>query len=209
MISKSEYSTVLTCANVYKEELLDTNIIFIYENRITKQIEYVESTFLAGNFKHLTGIIYPNESIKSESDDKIGQAIHFFNLALSKRLNIDKCKYKRDGTTALKLQILSSIMNIKRTARMIGDYNQSRLHIMADKMCGSVSATLAFTQDKEYGLCPSSTIKDDIRNLVNQYHPIVAVYQKPIDEEKYSQCHYISKKYDASKLPDIIKNKLK
>lgn len=83
MISKAEYATVLRCAEQYEKELLDTNVLFIYENRRTK-------------------------------------------------------KYESDGTTAIKLQILSSVMNIKKTARMIGDYNHSRLHIMAVKMCGSV-----------------------------------------------------------------------
>lgn len=209
MITKREFATVLKCADIYRDELLDTNIMFIYENRMTRKIEYIESTFLAGNFKHLTGIIYPKQDLPNSEDDKKGQAVHFFNLAVNKRLNIDDCKYKNDGTTPLKLQILISIMNIKKNARMIGDYNSSRLHIMADKMCGSVAATLALTHDKEYGLCPSSTIKDDIRNLVSQYHPIVAIFQKPITQVLYENPSYISKKFDKGRMPKDLNELIK
>lgn len=70
---------------------------------------------------------------------------------------------------------------------------------MSDKMCGSVAATLAFTEDKVYGLCPSSTIEDDIRKLVAQYHPIIAIYQ--------TAC-YISKKVDKEKMPDNLRKLL-
>lgn len=165
---------------------------------------------MATNFKHVTGIIYPKQNLPvTDVNDKIGQAEHFFDLALMKRLNRENCKYKKDGTTSLKLQILVNIMNIKKNARMIGDYNQSRLHIMADKMCGSVVATLALTHDREYGLCPSSTIKDDIRNLVRQYHSVIAIYQKKPGQELYEIPSYSSAKFDKERIPSDLKKMIK
>lgn len=208
MISKADYAIVIRCAEQYEKELLDTNVLFVYENRRTKKYESVEVTFLASNFKHLTGVIYPHND-KEEADEMSEGAVHFFNLALRKRLNINKCNYKSDGTTPIKLQILSSIMNIKKTARMIGDYNNSRLHIMADKMCGSTSATLAFTRSGSNELLPSSTLREDIRRLVTEYHTVIAVYQKSIQDREYANCFYTSKKYSISKLPKSIKEKLK
>lgn len=208
MISNKDYATILKCAEQYRNELENTNLLFVYQNRITKKYEYMESTFLDVNFKHLTGIIYPFKNDGEDQNDLTDGAKHFFNLAINKRLNINKCNYKEDGTTALKLEVLQMIINIKRNARMIGDYNHSRMHIMADKMCGAISATLAFRKDARFGYCPSSTIKDDIRNLVTQYHPIHAVFQKGIDDEKYTKKCYCSKKYDESLLSKEIKNKL-
>lgn len=205
MISKADYATVLRCAEQYEKELLNTKILFVYENRRTKEYESEEVTFLPSNFKHLTGVLYSQNDKEQESEG----AVYFFNLALKKRLDIHKCKYKSDGTTTIKLQILSSIMNIKKTARMIGDYNHSRLHIMADKMCGSTSATLAFTRSKSNELFPSSTLREDIRRLVTEYHTVVAVYQKAIQDSEYTECCYTSKKYDTSKLPKCIEKKLK
>lgn len=208
MISKAEYSTVLKCAELYKNELLNTNVLFIYENRRTKKYESEEVTFLASNFKHLTGVLYSHND-KNQEEETTEGAVDFFNLALKKRLNINKCKYKSDGTTTIKLQILSSIMNIKKTARMIGDYNHSRLHIMADKMCGSISTTLAFTRSKTNELYPSSTLREDIRKLVTEFHTVIAVYQKSIHDSEYTDCCYKSKKYSTSKLPESIKRKIK
>lgn len=208
MISKAEYATVLRCAEQYEKELLDTKVLFIYENRKTKKYEFEEVTFLSSNFKHLTGVLYPYND-KDQKEETTEGAVHFFNLALRKRLDINKCKYKSDGTTSIKLQILSSVMNIKRTARMIGDYNHSKLHIMADKMCGSVSTTLAFTRSKSNELYPSSTLREDIRKLVTEYHTVIAVYQKSIHDSEYTVCCFISKKYSKSKVPESIKKKIK
>lgn len=208
MISRNDYAVILRCAEMYKKELLDTNVLFIYQNRKTKRYEYIEATFLAANFKHLTGITYPKKNENKNEQDNTDGAAHFFNLAVNRRLDILKCNYKNDGTTALKLQILPMIMNIKRTARMIGDYNGSRMHIMADKMCGSYAATLALVNDRRYGYSPSSTIRDDIRNLVSEYHPIYAILQKSINESHYNRIFYKSKKFDCDNMPVTIKGRI-
>lgn len=204
MINKNDYAIVLKCAKQYKEELADTKMVFVYENRHTKEYGYFEATFLLSNFKHLTGIIYPFKNKEKNIEDSSDGAVHFFNLALRKRLDISKCKYKPDGTTQIKLQILQMIMNIKKTARMTGDFNHSKLHIMADKMCGSVAATLAFTKNEIGDYCPSSVLREDIRNLVTDFHSIIAIYQKDIGDAAYTRVCYESKKLDHSKLDNMM-----
>ncbi|MGX8833686.1 PBECR4 domain-containing protein [Amedibacillus sp. YH-ame6] len=203
MINRNDYATVLRCAEQYKRELADTKMLFVYENRHTKEYGCFEAAFLSSNFKHLTGIIYPFKNEEIDTEDLTDGAVHFFNLALRKRLDIDKCKYKSDGTTQLKLQILQMIMNIKKTARMIGDFNHSKLHIMADKMCGSVATTLAFTKNEIGDYCPSSALREDIRNLVTDFHPIIAIYQKDINEDTYTRVCYKSQKLDHTKLKNM------
>ncbi|MEG0710085.1 MAG: PBECR4 domain-containing protein [Longicatena sp.] len=208
MINKNDYATVLRCAKQYKKELADTKMLFVYENRHTKEYGYFEATFLASNFKHLTGIIYPFKNEEKDTVDSTDGAVHFLNLALRKRLDINKCKYKSDGTTQIKLQILQMIMNIKKTARMIGDFNHSKLHIMADKMCGSVVATLAFTKNEIGYYCPSSALREDIRNLVTDFHSIIAIYQKDINNDTYTRVCYESQKLDHTKLKEMNEEKV-
>lgn len=201
MISKSDYECILRNAKIYKANLSKSNVIFIYENRITKKYEYTEVMFLPANFKHLTGVQC------FDSNGNPIRANHFLDLAVKNRLNINQCHYKSDGTTQLKLKILSKLMNITSSARMIGDYNNSKLHISADKMCGSTSATLAFTKNNKNKLYPSSALQEDIRNLVNEYHTVIAVYQNKHGKDDFEQC-YLSKKYDEVKLNRIIELKI-
>lgn len=207
MIDKKDYAILLKCAEIYRNELLNTNLLFIYINRITKKYEYIETTYLDRNFKHLTGIQYLNKN-KNIADNSLDSATHFFNLAVCKRLDIKKCYYKFDGTTKLKLQILPMVMNVKKNARMIGDYNEGRMHIMADKMCGTNSMTLAFINDRVYGYCPSSSLCEDIRKMVTQYHSISAIFQKNMDVEKYDRLCFKNKIFDFSDLPQNIKSKI-
>lgn len=207
MIDKKDFAMLLKCAEIYKNELLNTNLLFIYINRKTKKYEYIETTYLDKNFKHLTGIQYKHEN-KNTDKISIDSAAHFFNLAVCKRLDIKKCHYKSDGTTKLKMQILPMAMNIKKNARMIGDYSEGRMHIMADKMCGTVSMTLAFINDRVYGYCPCSALREDIRKMVTQYHSISAVFQKNMDVEKYDRLCFKNKIFDFDSLPQEIKNKI-
>lgn len=115
-------------------------------------------------------------------------------------MDINECKYKSDGTTQIKLQILQMIMNIKKTARMIGDFNHSKLYIMADKMCGSIATTLAFTKNEIGDYCPSSALREDIRNLVTDFHSILAIYQKYINDDTYTRVCHEAQKLDHAKL---------
>lgn len=199
MISKSDYECIIRNAKLYKNNLSGSNVIFVYENRQTKEYEYCEVVFKASNFKHLTGINY--------LDNSNSGANHFILLAFNQRLNIQKCSYKADGTTQLKLRILSMIMNITKSARMIGTYNNSKLHISADKMCGSTAATLAFVRNNKQELCPSSALQEDIRNLVTEYHTVVAVFQKKQGNEFY-ELWSSSKRYDENKISDDMRKKI-
>ena len=45
-------------AKKYKENLLDKNIMFVYENKVTKKLSYIETIFKNYHFLHLTGIKY-------------------------------------------------------------------------------------------------------------------------------------------------------
>ena len=63
--SKSEIIKIICeSAHKYRENLLNKNIIFIFENRKTKKIDFVETLCTKYNFLHLTGIDYYQNSIK-------------------------------------------------------------------------------------------------------------------------------------------------
>lgn len=204
MISYKDYTTILECVLLYKKELVNSNLLFLYQNRLTGKYEYVEVIFLAGNFMHLTGVIYQN--LKHDEVTNSNDAVNFFRLAINKRLDINKCFYKDDGTTILKLRILTIIMNIKKSARMIGEYNGSKIHINANRMCGTTAATLAFVKNEKCEYYPSSTLCEDIRNLVKQYNTILAIYQKQLNDSKYKIIQYSNKKFNDQDIPISIRN---
>ena len=57
--SKSEIIKRLSNgAKTYKENLLNKNILFIFENKEEKNLNFIETIFLPSNFLHLTGIKY-------------------------------------------------------------------------------------------------------------------------------------------------------
>jgi len=90
IIEKSEIiNTVCICAKMYKENLENRNIMFIYKDEKTK---FIEAKFLKSNFLHLTGI-KPRNLKANEFYDK---CIH--NRILESEIRIQKrWKYENEA----------------------------------------------------------------------------------------------------------------
>jgi len=171
---------IYKCAMEYKNNLSNKCILFVTATD-SKSTSF-EALFLPQNFKHLTGVA----SHLSGAD--------FFDLAIRNRLGPNEITLANDGTTDLKLDVLPQLMNIHRTARMVGDYDFSRSLLVADKVAGTVTAALGFVQSKNFYL-PKTALKADVRNITIQStrRRIVAIIVKQRGDELFSQLTYIAK----------------
>lgn len=95
-------------------------------------------------------------------------------------------------TTELKLNVLDTIMNIDKKARMIGNYMGPHLELYTEKVTGTTTACLGLIQNKECYI-PNSVLCEDIRSIVPKPPgKIYAIFKKPIKETLYTQLTYKS-----------------
>ena len=183
-------------AKVYKENLQNTNLLIIYSKN--KKVEYIEIKFLARNFMHLTGV----RSI--QSNEKYKKANQFYNACLNNKLSYKDIIIKDDGTTKLKLDIISNLVNIDKECKMIGMYDNSKKELITDILVGSVHMCVGLIRDSKTYYIPNTLLKEDIRKLTIERYPIIGILKKKINEEKYQTLTYISKKMDISMITKNI-----
>lgn len=199
---KNAMRVITSAAEKYHNSLEGYNYIFIFKNRSTNQIEYFESIFLSRNFQHLTGI---------EFIDKQGNLLHnptqFYKKCVNRTLKESEIRFKPDGTTDLKLQALPFIVNFLKSSKMTAVYNSIRPKLSVDRLTGTTNFFLGFTKDNNYYV-PSSCLLEDIRNLADSTHQILAIFSKPASQKFpiYKDIRYIAKGVKLNRLnfPDDL-----
>ena len=185
------------CAIAYNQNLSNKSILFITtsENNFAR----FEAIFLPQNFKHLTGL----KSTLSGAD--------FFDLAIRNRLSPKDVALAVDGSTDLKLSVLPQLMNIHLTARMVGDYDQSKSLLVTDKVAGTVTAAMGFIQTNDMYL-PNTALKKDIREVTIQTtrRKIEAIFMKPRKSDLYRELTYIAKgmSIDDQRMKPLLQDKV-
>lgn len=179
-------------AKMYKENLQNTNLLIIYNKN--KKIEYIELLFLARNFMHLTGV----RSL--ESREKYKKANQFYNACLNNKLSYKDIVIKEDGTTELKLNIISNLVNIDKKCKMLGIYNNSKKELLTDILVGGIHMCVGLIKEQGKYYIPNTLLKEDIRKLTIKQYPIEGILKKKINEEKYQMVTYISKKIAINKV---------
>ena len=186
-------------ADLYQENLEDQKILFLYgiPSQVKKQfqteekrisaIKGYEVAFHRYNFLHLTGVKI-NTSL-------VASAIHFYEKCLNRRLNEDDFSFSRDGSTGQKLEILESMMQIKRNVTMIGDFTDRGPKLYSEKAAGSICACIGFVKDWNTRLnVPNTLLKKDIRDVTaSPVQKVYAVIAKGYTEEKYSVLEKVDK----------------
>ena len=81
--------------------------MFIFENKKTKKLSFIETLFVSQNFLHFTGIKYSKN------------AQEFFNESLKNRILLNNIKIKDKSFTQLKLEVLENAMSINKSAKKI------------------------------------------------------------------------------------------
>lgn len=197
MTKQEAVNIVLNCSKMYHENLGNKNILFIYENKHSDS-NYIETEFLPRNFLHLTGLNILRDEIKS--------AQNFHLVCLTNNLSTTDFEFKSNGTTQKKLEILPSVMQIDKKARIIGDYNRQKIYLLTEKLVGSISMCLGFIKENNYYIA-NTALKEDIRNIIEEQGKILLVLKKNIKDSKYNEIVYKNKNIDNTKINEII-NKL-
>jgi len=170
------------------ENLLGKNIMFVAsKDDVTLSIE---TKFLPGNFRHLTGVITSLNSTR------------FFEAAKSNKISARDIEFARDGTTHKKLDVIYSLMNIHKTAKMAGDFESAHKVLISDKVAGTTTAVMGFVKDDDFYV-PNTVIKDDVRRIASKPTlTMVAIFTKASQEKTYSDLSYLRKDVDIA---DVIK----
>jgi len=186
---KDAIRIITTAAKEYDKMLNGNNYIFIYKNRNNNQVEYFETTFMARNFQHLTGIDFIDNN-----KNTIHNPTYFYKKCLNSTLKESEICFKSDGTTELKLQALPLIVQFLKSSKMTAIYNSIRPKLSVDRLAGTTNFCLGFTKDKEYYV-PSSCLLEDIRNLSDDAFQILAIFSKPAKKTFpiYKDIRYIAK----------------
>lgn len=200
--TKEQAIKIITdAAEKYRDELVNKTLLFICTDKHKRVVCY-EFSFYNWNFKHLTGV-----KTKKQTDDDAERisATDFYNKCLSHKLSPDDFEFADDGTTHLKLNVLSSVLCKNLSANMIGTYNSNKPYLLTDKIAGSVKACIGFVVDTiQNCYVPNTLLKEDIRHTVYSYVTVIATFRKNISEEEYNELTYRSKKaeWDKIKIPE-------
>ena len=179
-------------AKKYKDELVNKTLLFICVDKHNDIVCY-EFSFYNWNFMHLTGI----KPKKQNNEREHLSAIDFYNKCLSHKLSPNDFEFSEDGTTHMKLEILSTVLCKNLTAKMIGTYNHNKPCLFTDKIAGSTKACFGFIIDGTHNCyVPNTLLKDDVRHNVYNYARVVAAFRKDICCQKYNEVTYIAKNID-------------
>ena len=208
MTKKEALAVVFSCADEYKENLIDHSLLFLCQDK-HKNTYCVEVTFDISNFQHLTGfktVRMDSESSEHDSSDenvaqKTGKkkitAAHFFELCIDRRLSENDFEFAEDGTTPLKMKVLPSVVKKSLSANMIGFYNGLQPRLYTERIAGSVKACVGFVRDEDDGrYVPNTVLEGDIRQKVTRPDRILVTYRKKSDTAEYSEIVYAAKKVD-------------
>ena len=188
MTKKQAIAIIIKCARQYQQYLESTQIVFVYRDQ-NNHSNYTAVRFHSHNFLHFTGIS-PRQGMNAND---------FYRAALNNRLSEHDFSFKNNHTTELKLNVLSTIMNIDTKARMIGNYIGPHLELYTEKVTGTTTACLGLIQGKDCYL-PNSVLSEDIRSIVPKPPgKIYAIFKKPIHSSLYTQLTYKSQNITITK----------
>ena len=188
MTKKQAIAIITKCARQYQQYLESNQVVFVYRDQ-NNHSNYTAVRFHSHNFLHFTGV-YPRQGMNAND---------FYRSALNNRLSEYDFSFKNNHTTELKLNVLSTIMNIDTKARMIGNYIGPHLELYTEKVTGTTTACLGLIQGKDCYL-PNSVLSEDIRSIVPKPPgKIYAIFKKPIHSSLYTQLTYKSKNITITK----------
>ena len=183
-------------AEVYAKQLVNRNFLIVYRDRKTRKISWFETTFLPRNFQHLTGLEYIDSN-----GVVLQQSVDFFNKCKNHKLSDAEIRFKKDGTTRLKLEALPKVIDFFKSSKMTTVMNTYRPLLNVDRLTGNIFCCLGFNKDGDY-YYPSSCLLGDIREYGDSPSQILAIYEKPISENiiKYKKIKYVAKGLDFAKI---------
>ena len=187
--------TIIDCAMQYKDNLVNRMLLFLVTDK-NKKISHFEVSFDSANFLHLTGC---------KIDDHKISALKFYEKCIHKKLSENDFEFSDDGTTPLKLAVLSMMLCKSLSANSIGSYNQKRPALYTERLAGNIKGCMGFVEDKKSKrYVPNTVLKVDIRDYVLKTDRILVTYRKYKNDKSYSEIVYAAKRveWDKIKFPD-------
>ena len=74
-------------------------------------------------------------------------AEQFFENCLDGRLSMDDFWFSEDGTTTLKLQVLTFVLAKNLNANSFGDFGGNSIRLYTEKLAGRVKGCIGFVKD--------------------------------------------------------------
>lgn len=193
MDKRRAISIITKAAQLYKENLEDQKVLFLYgvpseikqqlqsEEKIVTKMSAYEVTFHRCNFLHLTGVKIKNFQIES--------AIHFYEKCLANRLQDTDFTFTKDGSSVQKLDILENMMLLKKNITMIGDFTDRGPKLYSEKVAENVCGCVGFVKDKNTSFnVPNTLLKKDIRDVTAiPTQKIYAIFSKGYTEQYYNK----------------------
>lgn len=204
--SKTEaIAIVVQCAEKYKIELEGKNLLFICADK-HKHTFPIEFSFYANNYMHLTGL-----KTNKYYDKRLSTGLHanaFYKKCLAHKLSPNDFDFSEDGTTHMKLNVLSDIICKNLHACIVGDYNSAKPRLYTEKIVGNIHVCMGFSLDKKtLKYVPNTVIQEDARNIISNPARVIAIYRKNACSDTYKELTYKAKKVEWSsiKFPDKFK----
>ena len=194
--SKLQVLQIITkCAKEYKQVLLGRHFLIVYQK--SGQVLYKCISFRDYNYLHLTGVKTKLSARK------------FFERASSDRLSINDFTVDNYGKVQQKINVLPYLSQLLYNNCMIGDFINSGVWIQADYFVGDTRAVISvgFQQKGELDI-PVTLYKKKKKKLSAPTCKVLAIFSKMYNEDKYSNCTYLSKGQVISKFPTEIVQRL-
>ncbi|MGN0293674.1 MAG: PBECR4 domain-containing protein [Lachnospiraceae bacterium] len=192
---------VLNCAKLYRDRLLNRNLLVIYRDREDHKVHDIEITFYERNYQHLTGL----ELVDAEGRVIRGQSVNFYRKCVENRLSLKEIRFRPDGTAQLKLTALPYLMDLTRITKITGDYNRRQPYLKVDKVLGGVNFCLGLTRSGGMYV-PSSALLKDIKRLSDNTSQVLMILERGKTEKMYTTIRYTARgvNYSSLCLPDEI-----
>lgn len=179
---------IVNAALNYRKYLQDRIFLVVYkENEVTKtvQVEFRDNHFL-----HLTGI----------STDL--SAKQFYEKCLDHNISPENIRLEKNGKTQQKLMVLPFLHELLYHNCMIGNFVNNGVYIRADYFIGNTKAVLSvgFRYGKKVDF-PVSLYKEDVRKMSKPTNKVLAIFARDYKQKSYTECTYLSKGQEISKLP--------
>lgn len=195
--SKAEaIKIVVSCAQAYSTELLNRSLLFVCQDK-HKHISFIEFFFYDRNFLHLTGLKLKKKATEEAGGGDMQSAGDFFANCLAHRISPEDFEFAPDGTTALKLGILPFLVTKNLSANIVGNFSSLRPKLYTEKLAGGNKGCMGFCIDAiTSNYVPNTVLNEDIRDNVDEWARVIAVYRKENSQEKYTEITYLAKKVD-------------
>jgi len=205
MTKEQALDIVVSCAKQYDDNLKNKNLLFLYNDN--NKTAFIETLFLRQYFMHLTGVC---PLMKSDSHYQRLSPNRFYEAAVGGKLSTVNIILDAECTAEMKLSVLSAVMNIHKTGKMIGEYNHIKPMLMTEKIVGTVVACLGFVEAGGYYV-PNTVLRENIKGVTcDPQKRILTILAKNNTDKVYSIVTYIARGINFKDIifPEQIKDKV-